>query len=60
MAEEGANVSVFPAPSSSLLDLIPATTTSVCLHTQVFLAAWLQASILLQVYLNYHVRLRRF
>ena len=36
--EEGVNVSVFPAPSCSLLDLIPATTTSVCLHTQVFLA----------------------
>ena len=33
---EGANVSGFPAPSSCLLDLIPATTTSVCLHTQVF------------------------
>ena len=28
--EEGANVSVFPAPSSNLLDLIPATTTRVC------------------------------
>ena len=54
------DVSVFPAPSCSLLDLIPATTTSVCLHTQVFLAAWLQASILLQVYVNYYVRLRRF
>ena len=37
--EEGANVSVFPAPSSSLLDLIPATTTSARLHTHVFLAA---------------------
>ena len=59
-AEEGVNVSVFPAPNCSLLDLIPATTTSVCLHTQVLLAAWLQASILLQMYLNYHVRLRRF
>ena len=51
---------MFPKPSCSLLDLIPVTTTSVCLHTQVFLAAWLQASILLQVYLNYHVLLQRF
>ena len=60
LGQTGSHVSVFPAPSCSLLDLIPATTTSVCLHTQVFLAAWLQASILLQVYVNYHVRLRRF
>ena len=34
--EEGVNVSVFPAPSCSLLDLIPPTTTSVCLHTKYF------------------------
>ena len=46
---------VYTCPLAAYL-LIPATTTSVCLHTQVFLAA----SILLQVYLNYNVRLRRF
>ena len=38
-AEERVNVSVFPTPSSSLLDLIQATTTSVCMHNQAFLAA---------------------
>ena len=54
-AEEGTNVSVFPAPSSSLPDLIP----DLILYSVVFIRLT-TGPFLLQVFLNDHVRLRRF